>query len=246
MPPIPEPDSGKAEMETAEFDSFADEYYAMLANSISGSGERPEYFAEYKINDIYREYSRRQTDENHALKILDFGAGVGSSIPYVRKFWEKSQLTCIDPSQRRLNIAKQRFPRSADFIQSDGISIPSSSEYFDIVYATCVFHHIDQKAHKALVQEIYRVLRPGGYIFIFEHNPYNPVTTRIVNQCPFDKNAKLIHSKQMEDTLLSAGFDNAASKYKIFFPHVLRVLRPLERAMTWLPLGAQYYTMAKK
>jgi hypothetical protein len=36
-------------MDEAEFDKFADEYYAKHAASISASGEGPEYFAEYKI-----------------------------------------------------------------------------------------------------------------------------------------------------------------------------------------------------
>jgi hypothetical protein len=29
-------------------------------------------------------------------------------------------------------------------------------------------------------------------------------------------------------------------RYRMFFPRVLRSLRPLERALRWLPLGARY------
>lgn len=35
-------------------------------------------------------------------------------------------------------------------------------------------------------------------------------------------------------------------RYRIFFPHALRRLRPLEPSLTWLPLGAQYYVAARK
>ena len=44
----------------------------------------------------------------------------------------------------------------------------------------------------------------------------------------------------------AAGFAGAAIRYRIFFPHALRGLRPLEAKMTWLPLGAQYYVVARK
>jgi hypothetical protein len=35
-------------------------------------------------------------------------------------------------------------------------------------------------------------------------------------------------------------------RYRVFFPRFLRALRNLERWMTWLPLGAQYYVLAVK
>ena len=43
-----------------------------------------------------------------------------------------------------------------------------------------------------------------------------------------------------------AGFPDASVKYRIFFPHFLRALRPLEPRLTWLPLGAQYYVLGRK
>jgi hypothetical protein len=44
----------------------------------------------------------------------------------------------------------------------------------------------------------------------------------------------------------AAGFARVAVKHRIFFPHALRGLRPLEKYMTWLPFGAQYYVVAQK
>jgi len=35
-------------MDRAEFDKFADEYYALHAANIAMTGESPEYFADYK------------------------------------------------------------------------------------------------------------------------------------------------------------------------------------------------------
>jgi hypothetical protein len=33
-------------------------------------------------------------------------------------------------------------------------------------------------------------------------------------------------------------------RYRVFFPRALAALRPMENALSWLPLGAQYYVYA--
>ena len=90
------------------------------------------------------------------------------------------------------------------------------------------------------------MLRPGGSLFVFEHNPFNPLTVRVVNTCPFDANAHLIRGSLMKRRLLGAGFASAKIRYRVFFPHFLRWLRPLEGALAWLPLGGQYYARSVK
>jgi hypothetical protein len=43
----------------------------------------------------------------------------------------------------------------------------------------------------------------------------------------------------------AAGFTDVALRWTLFFPAPLAALRPLERAMGWLPLGAQYMLVAR-
>ncbi len=45
---------------------------------------------------------------------------------------------------------------------------------------------------------------------------------------------------------LAAGFPEMKTVFRIFFPRMLAKLRPLERFLTSLPLGAQYYVHAVK
>ena len=79
----------------------------------------------------------------------------------------------------------------------------------------------------------------------FEHNPINPVTRYIVATCPFDENAILIPARSLVRRQREAGFSDVRVAYTGFFPGALRALRPLERFMTALPIGAQYYTVAR-
>ena len=229
-------------MDEAEFDKFAEEYRSLHAANIRASGETPEYFAEYKIRDV----ARLVTGTCDVLRALDFGAGIGTSVPYFQKYFPSAELTCVDVSDKSLAIGAARFPGAARFQRFDGQHLPFPDNTFDVAYAACVFHHIDQREHLALLREMHRVLAPGGWLVVFEHNPLNPLTVRAVNTCAFDENARLIHATTLRARVLASGFRGARLRYRIFFPHALRHLRPLENHMTWLPLGAQYYVAAQK
>jgi len=228
----------------AEFDRFADEYRADHARNIRLSGEDPDFFASYKIADISRivgaQYAAR------SLSLLDFGAGVGNSIAPVRRYFPDAQLTCLDVSVRSLAIASSRFAGQAIFQAFDGRRIPYADASFDIVYAACVFHHIAERLQSPLLREIRRILRPDGHFFLFEHNPLNPLTRHAVDTCPFDENAVLIRAGAMRRRVAEAGFAKTDLAYRIFFPHALSWLRPVERLLAIVPLGAQYYVHARK
>ena len=230
-------------MDEAEFDKFADEYRNLHAANITLSGEDPEYFAEYKVIDIAKEFGR---EHSIARTALDFGAGVGYSVPFFARHMPDTRVTCLDVSRKSLDLGAARHGAAAEFRHFDGQQIPFADGTFDVALASCVFHHIPHAEHVALLAEIRRVLAPGGRLFIFEHNPLNPLTRHAVNTCAFDEHAELILAPTMQRRVRDAGFATARVRYRIFFPHALRGLRPLEARLTWLPLGAQYYVAAQK
>jgi ubiquinone/menaquinone biosynthesis C-methylase UbiE len=230
-------------MDEVEFDKFADEYRAMHAENIRMSGENPEYFAEYKIVDIAAELARAEIVPR---KVLDFGAGVGYSVPFFMRHLPAARVTCLDVSRKSLDVGAAQHGSAAEFKHFDGRKIPFDDGTFDVALASCVFHHIPHDEHVALLGEIRRTLRSGGRLFVFEHNPLNPLTRHAVNTCEFDVHAKLVRAPTMRRRLRDAGFVDAAIRYRIFFPHALRGMRPFEGRMTWLPLGAQYYVVARK
>ena len=230
-------------MDEVEFDKFADEYRAMHAENIRMSGENPEYFAEYKIVDIAAELARAGIAPR---KVLDFGAGVGYSVPFFTRHLPAARVTCLDVSRKSLDVGAAQHGSAAEFKHFDGRKIPFDDGTFDVALASCVFHHIPHDEHVALLGEIRRTMRSGGRLFVFEHNPLNPLTRHAVNTCEFDEHAKLVRAPTMRRRLRDAGFVDAAIRYRIFFPHALRGLRRFEARMTWLPLGAQYYVVARK
>jgi SAM-dependent methyltransferase len=230
-------------MDVAEFDKFADEYLAAHTRNLKISGEAPDYFARYKLDELRRRWTRERLAEPRA--VLDFGAGIGNSLPHLARVFPGAKVTGLDVSEKSLAVAAQRFPGVAELVRYDGGEPPLPEASFDLVFSACVFHHIDAAEHVPLLARLKRLLRPGGVLAIFEHNPLNPVTRYIVATCPFDEHAVLIPAATFAQRQRAAGFRSVKAVYTGFFPGALSGLRPLERWMNAVPLGAQYYTLAR-
>jgi SAM-dependent methyltransferase len=219
-------------METAEFDRFADEYHDMHQRNIAITGEDPAYFSAYKIRVWSEWFSARQS---MPARILDFGSGVGNSVPFFRAFFPSSQLTCADVSARSLDLARARFPGQESQITIQDTRIPAGDAEFDAVFSACVFHHIPHEQHAAWLRELWRVTVPGGAIAVFEHNPLNPLTVRAV-----------ISPRTLSARLRKAGWGQVKLSYHVFFPRAFAALRRLDRMLGTVPFGAQYAVMAIK
>ncbi len=173
--------------------------------------------------------------------ILDFGCGVGGSIPYLRQYFAQAKLYGVDVSEESLALAKVHYGQYASFQRMSESNLPTEAAALDAAYAMCVFHHIDESRHVELLSNLRNRLKPNGLLMVYEHNPLNPLTVRVVNNCPFDINAKLIAASLMAERCRQAGFSDVEVKYRVFFPGFLRLFRFAEVLLTWLPLGGQYY-----
>ena len=136
-------------MDRTEFDRFADEYRSLHRANIAASGEAPEYFAEYKIKDLKRLVSIDVPAQLDG-RFLDFGAGIGTSIPFFCEHLPAAKLTCVDVSLKSLEVGVGRFEGRANFVAFDGVSLPFADAAFDGALAACVFHHISADEHERL------------------------------------------------------------------------------------------------
>ena len=118
--------------------------------NIRVTGEESEYFAEYKIRDLKRVSTELKLLPNN---ILDFGTGVGNSIPFLVKYFKDTKIHGVDFSEKSLALARNRFGSLAEFNLFDGEFLPYTNELFDIALAACVFHHIPFKKHLHLIQK---------------------------------------------------------------------------------------------
>lgn len=224
-----------------EFDRHAEFYEEQHRVNVAISGEGPDYFARYKIEAL-----SRLVDPAHVRRILDFGSGIGNSIPHFRTIFPQAELTCADVSEISLELAAQRHPGPERRLLVRGDRLPAEERRFDLVFSACVFHHIPHREHVAWLRELHRVTAPGGLCVVFEHNPWNPLTLRAVNTCPFDENAVLLSSIALKRRFRQAGWSTPTSRFHLFFPRMLAGLRWLDPWLSAVPLGGQYAIHASR
>lgn len=218
-------------MTKAEFDEFAQSYAEIAGQNTSFFGSDYGYFGRYRARII------KALAGADVGNILDFGCGIGLGISALRETFPRSKIVGCDPSRESLAVARTR-ETGCEFVEPNAIA-PSSR--FDITTVISVMHHIAPAGRAAALRYCYDRLKPGGHLFIFEHNPYNPVTRHLVSRCALDRNAILLPPAETVARVRRAGFERVVSQYCLFFPKALAFLRPLEDSLGWLPLGGQYY-----
>ncbi|MBS1553000.1 MAG: class I SAM-dependent methyltransferase [Bacteroidetes bacterium] len=223
--------------EKVDFDNFAGRYENILDKQLDFFGEENSYFAEYKIK-ITKE-TLGFVPEN----ILEFGCGIGRNLKYFTEYFPGSKVNGCDISEKSLSIAAKENP-SANIFLINKNEIGRYGEKFDLIFISCVFHHIKPSERIDSVRSVFSMLKKNGAVYIFEHNPYNPVTRHIVNTCPWDTDAILLNMKESVKLLQTAGLEISKKNYSLFFPASLKFLRFFENYLGKVPLGGQYYVKA--
>jgi SAM-dependent methyltransferase len=218
----------------SEFDAHAGSYEEDHRTSVAASGEDPAYFHDYKLACLER------IGADLTGPMLDYGCGIGNLTErFVTRFGE---VHGYDPSSVSIERAKERAPHAKFHLAES--TLPK--DYFATAVLSGVLHHVQPHARIDMMRKVRGLLRPGGRVVVFEHNPLNPVTRRAVAACAFDDDAILLWPWEARGVLKSAGFDDVSLEYIVFFPRQLAFLRSLEPKLRRLMLGAQQMLVAVK
>lgn len=220
-----------------DFDEFAKDYRSLHTANVKMTGADSFYFVEQKVLTL------RDNEVGENLQVLDFGCGDGVTELYVQKHLPGWMVEGIDISADSIKEAREKKITNTNFQLFNGTEIPFPNNSFEVVFVAAVFHHINFSLHEKIVKEIYRVLKPGGRLYFFEHNPINPFTQYLVKTCDFDKDAQLLSFTYSRRLFKKACFISVKMKFILFFPRkgILSKLIGLENALNWLPLGGQYF-----
>lgn len=226
---------------TTDFDEFAEDYDAALAEGISLSGEDKNYFARGRINHLARVLERLGEKPR---QVMDFGCGTGSATPFFLEWPTLQRLVGTEVSARSLDvaIAAHASARAQFFLLND--YLPDGK--LDLVFCNGVFHHIPPHERAEAARYIHHCLRPGGYFALFENNPWNPGTRYVMKKIPFDRDAVTLSPPTGRRLLKNAGFQIVRTDFLFYFPRMLKWLRPLEPLGRKIPLGSQYMVLGRK
>jgi ubiquinone/menaquinone biosynthesis C-methylase UbiE len=219
------------------FDEYAKTYDQLLSGALGVFGNENSYYAFRKV-----EYLSLLLQKKRPQRILDFGCGVGSIVSHLFNFFPEAEIWGTDPSVSSMEIAQRENPRMKCV---DELSIPSN--YFDVVVVSNVLHHVQEAHRQSLLQRISKSLADRGKIVIFEHNRLNPITRRIVDRCEFDEGVELLSERSCGELLVKTGcFEGIESGYFLFVPPFFKKFRNIERHLSRVPIGAQFWQTARR
>lgn len=237
-----------------EFDIYAHRYSGGMENPVkSFLGKNLAAFIEIKAKWILRDLEKnplKYLNSPKDIRLLDFGCGTAELLRALCKMGFEGMLEGCDVSKEMLKEAACYRDDNCSFrlylIERDKLIFADNS--FDIVVASSIFHHIEPLKHHQMLTELIRVIKPGGRLIVFEHNPLNPVTKFIVKTTFIDRNAVLINATKFSKKIVLAGLSNIRVNYFLFSPPRLnsRMLESLEGYLSKIPLGGQYALVGEK
>ena len=224
------------------FDAYAGNYADEVQASIDFAGLPHDFYLRAKAL-LLAEVVQQRLGIGGALSCLDVGCGVGALHPHIAPLFD--HLAGVDVSVASIAEASRRRPAGV-YRSYDGTRLPFEDDTFDVALTVCVMHHVPPGAWGTFVDEMRRVVRPGGLVAVIEHNPYNPLTRFAVSRCAFDADAVLLPARRVANLFAASGLTGVAVRHFLLLPSLARAARLLEALVAGMPLGAQYMAFCMK
>jgi ubiquinone/menaquinone biosynthesis C-methylase UbiE len=145
--------------------------------------------------------------------ILDLGCGTGRFAQALSTHFE-ARVIGLDPSTKMLTQARDRRCDAAFYANATAEFLPLNADSVDMVFLSMVFHHFTDRARAAA--ECYRVLRPGGRVFLrtgssdrisnYPYVPFFPASRPILEE-------RLPSIAAQSEVFQRAGFDQIAATF---------------------------------
>jgi SAM-dependent methyltransferase len=166
--------------------------------------------------------------------VLDYGCGPGYLTKYLFDHGAL-HVTGIDVSegeieQARLRAAREDFENRSRFLVADAHATGLSDDSFDLIVGESILHHLDLRV---ALEEIRRILRPGGRAVFLEPLWHNPLLRLGRALTPTARTPD-------EHPLTTSDWELCASIFANFHHHEREFLTiPLMPLNLILPVGAQ-------
>ena len=151
-----------------------------------------------ELDDAVRRFVTLRGDE----RALDVGCGAGALAlalaPHVR------EVVGVDPVGELLELARERAPANATFVQGDGTALEFADASFDLVGTMRALHHVARP--EQMLSEVTRVTAPGGRVLVVDQlAPADPLEALAVDH--FERARDPGHARLLSDADLRGLFE---------------------------------------
>ncbi len=117
----------------------------------------------------FRRLALEGLDIHSSTKILDLCCGSGQATEVLVQHSEN--VVGLDASPLSLKRAKNNVP-TAEYVEAFAEKMPFADDEFDLVHTSAALHEMNSVQLKQILEEVYRVLKPGGiFTFVDFHRP---------------------------------------------------------------------------
>lgn len=112
-------------------------------------------------------------DLQPGMKVLDVGCGTGESTRFLTNSYQDIEVEGLDLSPGMLEVAR-KLDSVSNYFEGDVCHIQRPDASYDLVITAFTFRNFPDK--QTSLQDMLRVLRPGGRLLILDHfQPQHPV-----------------------------------------------------------------------
>ncbi len=129
-----------------------------------------------------------QADLRPGQRVLEVGCGTGSLTTLVKALHPAVEVVGLDPDPNALERARHKATRKGvSIVLEQGFSddLHHPDDAFDRVLSALMFHHLGRDEKARCMQEIRRVLRPGGSLHLVDlggHDPSDGFLARVLHR----------------------------------------------------------------
>lgn len=128
----------------------------------------------YNITNNIKNYLGKNLIVSNNYNVLDIGCSIGISTEYLYEAFNNSNIYGIDLSPYFLSMAMLR-SNVADFninyTHQNAEYTNFDNNYFNLIVASFVMHELPESATNNILNEVYRILKPGSVIAIVDLTP---------------------------------------------------------------------------
>jgi ubiquinone/menaquinone biosynthesis C-methylase UbiE len=188
---------------------------------------------------LFREELLRAVDPAAGGRILDLATGTGVGAACF--FGSPASVFGADLSNKMMAVARARAAKAGQnfpLAQSSARTLPFRSGSFRALLSLRFFHHVPHAHRRPIVEEISRVLVPGGIAVLDFKNPFYGIVINKIRDLMGDRQGHYLHPWRVR--ALFEGLEIVAL-HGVYMPFAVRLASLSSRlAAAYLRLGARW------